>query len=76
MNIKNEDGEPGVPPTVALYSILGFWFFYAMLVTLRASVMGFEAQGAKGAERHAGSVFDEVCAKEGGNLRVAFPSAT
>ena len=51
MNIKNEDGEPGVPPTVALYSILGFWFFYAMLVTLRASVMGFEAQGAMAARR-------------------------
>ncbi|WP_150291923.1 sensor histidine kinase [Sphingobium estronivorans] len=51
MNIKMEDGEPGVPPTVALYSILGFWFFYAVLVTLRASVMGFEAQGAMAARR-------------------------
>ncbi|WP_313806325.1 histidine kinase [Sphingobium sp.] len=51
MNMKNEDGAPGVPPTVALYSILGFWFFYAMLVTLRASVMGFEAQGTMAARR-------------------------
>ncbi|HEX7741622.1 MAG TPA: histidine kinase, partial [Sphingobium sp.] len=46
-----EDGEPGVPPTLALYSILGFWFFYAVLVTLRASVMGFEAQGAMAVRR-------------------------
>src|SRR3546814_3783685 len=51
MSMKNEDGEPGVPPTVALYSILGFWFFYAVLVTLRASVMGFEAQGTMSARR-------------------------
>ncbi|WP_375196170.1 sensor histidine kinase [Sphingobium sp.] len=51
MNMKNEDGEPGVPPTVALYSLLGFWFFYAVLITLRASIMGFEAQGAMAARR-------------------------
>lgn len=51
MNSINEDGEPGVSPTVALYSILGFWFFYGVLVTLRASVMGFEAQGAMAARR-------------------------
>lgn len=47
-----EDGDRGgVPATIALYSILGFWFFYAVLVTLRASVMGFEAQGAMAARR-------------------------
>lgn len=51
MTIIHEDGEPGVPPTVALYSILGFWFFYAVLITLRASIMGFEAQGAMAARR-------------------------
>jgi two-component sensor histidine kinase len=51
MTTRHEDGEPGVPPTLALYSILGFWFFYALLVTLRASVMGFEAQGAMASRR-------------------------
>lgn len=51
MIINDEDGAPSVPPTVALHSILGFWFFYAVLVTLRASVMGFEAQGAMAARR-------------------------
>ena len=42
---SSADDERGVPPAVALYSILGFWFFYAILITLRAAVMGFEAQG-------------------------------
>ncbi|HKT75679.1 MAG TPA: histidine kinase [Sphingobium sp.] len=51
-----EDGEPGVQPRVALYSILGFWFFYALLVTLRASVMGFDAQGAMATRRAAVTV--------------------
>ena len=51
MTSHTQDGEPGVSPTLALYSILGFWFFYAVLVTLRASVMGFEAQGAMAARR-------------------------
>jgi two-component system LytT family sensor kinase len=40
-----DDGERGVSPAIALYSILGFWLFYAILVTLRAAVMGFESQG-------------------------------
>jgi len=44
MTFLPEDGERGVPPAMALYSILGFWFFYAILVTLRAAVMGFAAQ--------------------------------
>lgn len=51
MTRHSQEGEAGVSPTVALYSILGFWFFYAVLVTLRASVMGFEAQGAMAARR-------------------------
>lgn len=45
------EGERGVPPAVALYSILGFWFFYAILITLRAAVMGFEAQGEMAVRR-------------------------
>ncbi|MDI1295038.1 MAG: histidine kinase [bacterium] len=46
-----EDGDRGVAPTIALYSILGFWFFYAVLVTLRASLVGFESQGELAARR-------------------------
>ena len=46
-----DDGERGVSPAVALYSILGFWLFYAILVTLRAAVMGFESQGELGIRR-------------------------
>jgi two-component system LytT family sensor kinase len=45
MTLPLEEGERGVSPTVALYSILGFWLFYAVIVTLRASIMGFESQG-------------------------------
>lgn len=41
-----EDEDPrGVSPLVALYSILGFWLFYMVVVTLRSLVVGFEAQG-------------------------------
>ncbi|MET0372474.1 MAG: histidine kinase [Sphingobium sp.] len=43
--------DRGVAPTVALYSILGFWFFYALLVTMRAAVMGFGSQGEMAARR-------------------------
>lgn len=46
-----DDGERGVSPAIALYSILGFWLFYAILVTLRAAVMGFESQGELGVRR-------------------------
>ncbi len=45
MTFLPEDGERGVPPAIALYSILGFWFFYALLVSLRALALGFESQG-------------------------------
>jgi two-component sensor histidine kinase len=51
MTVTYEEGERGVAPAVALYSILGFWFFYALLVTLRAGIMGFEAQGEMAARR-------------------------
>jgi two-component sensor histidine kinase len=51
MTFLPEDGERGVPPAIALYSILGFWLFYAVLVSLRAAVMGFEAQDALAARR-------------------------
>ncbi|OHC91034.1 MAG: histidine kinase [Sphingomonadales bacterium GWF1_63_6] len=43
MTYAPDDGERGISPAIALYSILGFWLFYAVLVTLRATVMGFDA---------------------------------
>lgn len=39
-----------VRPIIAFYSIIGFWLFYALIVTLRAMVMDFPAQ-AEMAER-------------------------
>jgi two-component system LytT family sensor kinase len=45
MTVPAQEGENEVSPTLALCSILGFWFFYMALVTVRAAVMGFEAQG-------------------------------
>ena len=30
---------------VVLFSILGFWLFYVVIVTLRANIMDFPAQG-------------------------------
>lgn len=46
MGSTSEDEEQrGVSPLVALYSILGFWLFYMVVVTLRSLVVGFEAQG-------------------------------
>ncbi|WP_336963987.1 sensor histidine kinase [Sphingobium aquiterrae] len=45
MTVPPQEGENGVSPTLALFSILGFWLFYMSLVTVRATVMGFEAQG-------------------------------
>src|SRR3546814_16276350 len=47
MDILKHDEEPrSVAPLIALYSILGFWLFYMIVVTLRALVIGWEAQGA------------------------------
>lgn len=46
-----EDGERGVAPTIALYSILGFWLFYTLLATLRAAVIGFDSQVSLAAPR-------------------------
>jgi two-component system LytT family sensor kinase len=51
MTILPEEGDHGVSPALALYSILGFWFFYALLVTMRALVLGFGAQGEMAARR-------------------------
>ncbi|WOK35324.1 sensor histidine kinase [Sphingomonas sp. C3-2] len=34
-----------VRPLVAFYSIIGFWLFYGLVVTLRAAVMDFPEQG-------------------------------
>src|SRR3546814_2514345 len=46
MDILKHDEEPrSVAPLIALYSILGFWLFYMIVVTLRALVIGWEAQG-------------------------------
>ncbi|AUW57412.1 sensor histidine kinase [Sphingobium sp. SCG-1] len=44
MTFQLDEEERGIPPIVALYSILGFWLFYMALVTLRSFVMGFDAQ--------------------------------
>ena len=41
----------GVAPAIALYSILGFWLFYALLVTARAALMGFGSPLELGARR-------------------------
>jgi two-component sensor histidine kinase len=51
MNDIAEDGDRGVSPAVALYSILGFWFFYTVIVSLRAAVIGFDAQWELAARR-------------------------
>ncbi|WP_370307287.1 sensor histidine kinase [Sphingobium abikonense] len=51
MTLFPEDGDRGVSPAIALYSILGFWLFYTMLVSLRAAVVGFESQMEMAARR-------------------------
>ena len=51
MTYVSEDGERGVSPAVALYSILGFWLFYTLIVSLRAVVIGFDAQMELAARR-------------------------
>jgi two-component system LytT family sensor kinase len=44
MTFLPEDGERGVAPALALYSILGFWLFYAIWATLRAIAVGIDGQ--------------------------------
>jgi len=39
-----DEGERGLSPAIALYSILGFWLFYAIWATLRALAMGLDSQ--------------------------------
>ncbi len=51
MASPSADGDPGVPTALAFYSITGFWVFYAALATLRAWVMGFDAQDEMAARR-------------------------
>ncbi len=51
MTPSPEERASGVSPTLALYSILGFWFFYALLVSLRAVLLDFGAQGELAARR-------------------------
>ncbi|OAN59086.1 sensor histidine kinase [Sphingobium sp. TCM1] len=51
MIVTSEDGERGVSPAIALYSILGFWLFYTLIVSLRALVVGFDAQMEMAARR-------------------------
>jgi two-component system, LytTR family, sensor kinase len=43
--VMDEDEPRSVSPLLALYSILGFWLFYMVVVTLRSFVIGWEAQG-------------------------------
>lgn len=43
--IADDEGQRAVSPSMALCSILGFWLFYMVVVTLRSLVMGFEPQG-------------------------------
>ncbi len=38
-------GETSISPRLALFSILGVWLFYTLIVTIRAMVLGFAAQG-------------------------------
>ncbi|WP_313333587.1 histidine kinase [Sphingobium yanoikuyae] len=51
MTLPTEEGPRGVSPTAALYSIIGFWFFYAILISVRALVVGFDYQGEMAARR-------------------------
>lgn len=51
MTILSEDDNRGVSPALAFCSILGFWFFYALLISMRALVLGFGAQGEMAARR-------------------------
>lgn len=51
MTFLPEDGERGLSPTIALYSILGFWLFYAIWATLRAAAMSLDAQTEIAARR-------------------------
>ena len=45
MVIDEEPRNRGISPSATLYSILGFWLFYMAIVTTRAVIVGFEAQG-------------------------------
>ena len=51
MTLFPDDGDRGVSPAIALYSILGFWLFYTVLVSLRAAVVGFDSQMEMAARR-------------------------
>ena len=44
MKTLNSNTKPLVGARLALFSILGFWLFYAIIVTLRAAVMDFPSQ--------------------------------
>lgn len=53
MEFETHEREPQhhiVRPIIAFYSIIGFWLFYALIVTARSMVMDFPAQ-AEMAER-------------------------
>ena len=51
MTLFPDDGDRGVSPAIALYSISGFWLFYTVLVSLRAAVVGFDSQMEMAARR-------------------------
>jgi len=51
---------PALSKEVALYSILGFWLFYVMIVTARAMVVGFPNQTEMATRRAVVTVFGIV----------------
>ncbi|WP_025294405.1 sensor histidine kinase [Sphingomonas sanxanigenens] len=51
---------PALSREVALYSILGFWLFYVIIVTTRAAVMDFPSQSEMAARRAVVTVFGIV----------------
>ena len=40
-----QEPHRAVRPIIVFYSIIGFWLFYTLVITARAAVVGFPAQG-------------------------------
>ena len=53
----DSDARHGLDWRIALISIFGFWLFYAVLVTLRANILDFPAQGEMALRRGYVSAF-------------------
>jgi two-component system LytT family sensor kinase len=60
MDMDQGNAQRGVRHEVALYTILGFWLFYIAVVTARAAVMDFPAQGELALRRVAVTVLGIV----------------